>query len=166
MPYIIKPGHEKEWAIQFFKSFSVDSMQKGKQILYDISKNAPYTSLNMLLLVAGQEIAEGGEYVGWKNLYWELLSNKYGVVALYNQKTKKTKFVFRLPPIEDISNEVNREKERLKKEREKLELHQKQQTYQESIINAMRDIAYTPPPPSCFQPVFPPCRMYEPGRRG
>lgn len=166
MPYIVNHGHEKEWAVQFFKSFSVDSMQKGKQILYDISKNQPYTSLNMFLLGAGQEIAEGGEYWGWKNLYWELLSNKYGVVALYNQKTKNTKFVFRLPPIEDIHEEVEREIARLKKERDKLDAQESQRKQQEDIVRAMRDIAYTMPPPSCFRPVFPPCCMYEPGGRG
>lgn len=161
MPYILKPGHEKEWAVQFFKSFSVDSMQKGKQILYDISKNQPYTSLNMFLNAAERDIVDGGQYCGWKNLYWELLSNKYGVVALYNQKTKKTKFVFHLPPIEDIHEEVDREIERLKKEREKIENKQRQQ---EEMTRVIREIAYTPPPPSCYQPIYPPCYMvYRPG---
>lgn len=158
MPYILKPGHEKEWAVQFFKSFSVDSMQKGKLILYNISKDRPYTTLNDFLVAAGKEFVGGGGYWGWKNLYWELLSNKYGVVAVYNQKTKKTKFIFRLPPIEDIHEEVEKEVERLKKEQEKLKKIQEQN---EQIVRIMRESAYIPPPPDCFQPICPPfCGCY------
>lgn len=158
--YILKPGHEREWAVQFFKSFSVDSMQKGKQILYNISKDQPYTTLNDFLRAAGKEFVSGGGVWGWKNLYWELLSNKYGVVAIYNQKTKKTKFVFRLPPIEDIHEEIEREIERLKEEQEKIELQQKQT---EEITRVIREITYTPPPPFCFQPIYrptPPCEIW------
>lgn len=162
MPYILKPGHEKEWAIQFFKSFRVDSMQKGKQILYDISKDQPYTSLNMFLLAAGESPTANGGYWGWKNLYWELLSNKYGVVAVYNQKTKKTKFVFRLPPIEDIHEEVEKEIERLKKEREKLEKSQKQS---EEMKRILRELSYAPPQTNCFQPCPFAC-TYPPGGHG
>lgn len=157
----LKPGHEKERAVRFFKSFSVDSMQKGKQILYDISKDQPYASLNDFLIAAGEEPVKGGEYWGWKNLYWELLSNKYGVAAIYNQKTKGISFIFRLPLIEDIHEEVEREIERLEKEREKIESKQKQQ---EEMTRVIREIAYTPPPPSCYQPIYPPCYMvYRPG---
>lgn len=159
----LKPGHEKERAVRFFKSFSVDSMQKGKQILYDISKDQPYTSLNNFLIAAGEEPVKGGEYWGWKNLYWELISNKYGVAAIYNQKTKGTSFVFRLPPIEDIHEEVEREIARLKKERDKLDAQGSQRKQQEDIVREMRGVAYTMPSPSCFRPVFPPCYMYEPG---
>lgn len=162
MPYIIKPGHEKEWAVHFFKSFSVDSMQKGKEILYTISKDKPYTSLNEFLIAAGKEVAEGGKYWGWKNLYWELLSNKYGVVALYNQKTKKTKFIFRLPPVEDIHEEIDKKIERLKEEREKIEKSQKQN---EEFTRIIREISYIPPQPYCFQPCSFNC-MYKPGGRG
>lgn len=156
----LRPGHEEERAVQFFKSFSVDSMQKGKQILYDISKDQPYTSLNMFLLAAGEPSTSDGGYWGWKNLYWELLSNKYGVVAVHDQKTKKTKFVFRLPPIEDIHEEVGKELERLKKEREYLEKSQKQQ---KEFSRILRELSYFSPPPNCFQPVYPPCTMYGSG---
>lgn len=150
--YILKPGHEKEWAVQFFKSFSVDSMQRGKQILFNISNGQPYTSLNAFLLDAGKELVGGGGYWGWKNLSWELLSNKYGVAAVYDRKTKKTKFVFRLPPIEDIREEINNEVERLKKEAERIDNEQRQQ---EEFTRMMLDIAHTLPRPYCFQPAYP-----------
>lgn len=110
MPYLnLRPGHEKECAVRFFKAFSVGSMDRGKRILLGISKDQPYTTLNAFLLAAGENTVDGGECWGWKNLYWELLSNKYGITAIHDQKTKKTKFVFRLPPIEDIREEVERE---------------------------------------------------------
>lgn len=162
----LKPGHEKERAVRFFKSFSVDSMQKGKQILYDISKDQPYTSLNNFLIAAGEEPVKGGEYWGWKNLYWELISNKYGVAAIYNQKTKGTCFVFRLPPIEDIHEEVEREIEALKRKKEQLDAQEKQKKQNEDILRIIREITYTPPPPSCFQPIYPPCCIYGSGWQG
>lgn len=115
MNYItLKPGKEKEQAARLFKTLTIGSMQEGKQILFDISKNQPYTTMNQFLIALGKDFVEGGQYWGWKNLYWELLSNKYGVAAIHDQKLKKTKFVFRLPPIEDVREEVNKEIERLK----------------------------------------------------
>lgn len=158
----LKPGHEKERAVRFFKSFSVDSMQKGKQILYDISKDQPYASLNDFLIAAGEEPVKGGEYWGWKNLYWELLSNKHGVAAIYNQKTKGISFIFRLPPIEDIHEEVEKEIEMFKKEREELEKSQKQS---EEMKRILRELSYAPPPTTCFQPCPLSC-MYPPGGNG
>lgn len=136
----LKPGHEKERAAQFFKSYSVDSMYKGKLILYNISF-APFTSLNAFLIAAGETPVDEGGYWGWKNLYWELLSNKYGVAAIYDQKTKKTKFIFRLPPVEDIHEEVEEEINRLEQEKKNIEAKQKQQ---EEITKMMKDITYIP----------------------
>lgn len=139
--YTLKPGHEKEWAVRFFKSFSVDSMYRGKQILYNISNGQPYTSLNAFLLAAGKEIVEGGQHWGWKHLSWELLSNKYGVAAVYDRKTKKTKFIFRLPPIEDICKEIDEEDKRLAQEMKTLEEAQKQS---DELTEMRKGILYIP----------------------
>lgn len=114
MELVLEKGREVQSASRFFKNLRIESMQEGKRILRYVLQNGPVVTLTQLLVATGYKEIENGNHWGWSNLRDDLLSNKYGVAALYNQRHHRTEFTLRLPPIEDLTPVIEQQVEEMK----------------------------------------------------
>lgn len=86
------------------------SMKEAKGVLHrmlTLERNSVTWCLTInqflqLLPEPKDPISYGDEW-GWSNLYWDILSNKYGAAALRDERAKKTTFTLRLPPVEKLT---------------------------------------------------------------
>lgn len=150
MELTLEQGREVQSASQFFKRLRVESMQEGKRILRHILKDGALVTVNQVLAATGQKEIEDGNHWGWSNLSDDLLSNKYGVAALYDQRRHKTEFTLRLPPIEDLTPAIEQKVEKMK-------AHLKTLEQQETVKNMFSYVSFPPMghwgtcPPPCLQ---------------
>ena len=105
MNEILNDDQKKKIMTDIIKSLRFESMVDAKDRLYWLihhSEIENQVSFNTLMhLVKHERLSYGNDW-GWKNLRWDILSNKYGAAVIYNQKTKRTEFVLHLPPVKKI----------------------------------------------------------------
>lgn len=90
---------------EILKKIKFDDMSTAKYALYWIRRHCNadgFVTFNTLMSTIGHEGIKHGEDFGWRDLDFELLSNKYGAAAIRDYKNKKTNFVLRLPPVQKL----------------------------------------------------------------
>lgn len=60
-------------------------------------------TVNDFVVGSRDSILDYGNDWGWPNLYWDILSAKYGAKAIQDRKTGKTRFSVQLPPVEKLT---------------------------------------------------------------
>ena len=97
---------EKKEITRYLKDIRLASMGAGKcmlrNLIYLRSESHRIPTMNDLLTELDFEPLSYGDDWGWPHLQWDLLSNKYGVVAIRDIKRKITEFHLRMPPVERI----------------------------------------------------------------
>lgn len=89
---------------EILKDIRFESMEEGKFYLHHALRLNVTTPIlfNVLMHTLGLAEVPYGDIYGWRDLEYELFSNKYGIAAVRDYKNKKTEFVLRLPPPEKL----------------------------------------------------------------
>lgn len=99
---ILSDDQQRKALTDILKSLRFDSMAEGKYALKWLLHHNEldgHVAFNTLMQQLNRDKTSYGWDWGWKNLDWDILSNKYGVAALCDERKKQTHFMLRLPPV-------------------------------------------------------------------
>lgn len=100
---------QKKVLTDILKHLRFQDMDTAKHVIhkcmtYNCSQVSDFVPFNYLMCCIGLKAVEYGSHWGWRNLGWDILSNKYGAAASYNPKTKKTIIKIFMPPLVKIES--------------------------------------------------------------
>lgn len=99
---LLTEDQQRKAMTDILKKLRFESMDEAKCVLkwllhYDeMDGRLPFNTL--MQQIYQDKLPYGWDW-GWKNLNWDILSNKYGAAALRNERKKQTYFTLRLPPV-------------------------------------------------------------------
>lgn len=96
--------NEKEAIRKLLSSIRYEDMAHAKNILVSLLNigTLRIPTVNDFLKLLHREPLSYGDNWGWPELYWDILSNKFGAKAIRDTRKNITHFVLQLPPVQKL----------------------------------------------------------------